>query len=207
MSSAGERLWPCTAPSVRRDAAAVHTTIAASRCAGKFDGRPATSFQSPWMQGMYVGGLDSNQSGVFPGWAPDRDAHSKWYLPEGDLPASCLQAGLHAQDLSGLWAKKTVVCSSGERSVYVACGLCDQHSDSSISAPLRTQASSFPTTTQTGASGGTRCQTLRSAATCDQAAADVCDCTHTLEAAAVNTPHHNSLRCCGMRTPPELHCR
>ena len=43
---------------------------------------------------MYVGGLDSNQSGVFPGWAPDRDAHSKWYLPEGDLPAELAPMGV-----------------------------------------------------------------------------------------------------------------
>ena len=33
-----------------------------------FDGRKPTQLQAPWMNGMYVGQLDSNKSGIFPGW-------------------------------------------------------------------------------------------------------------------------------------------
>lgn len=39
----------------------------------------------PWMEKMYVGKLDSNQTGTFPGWYPNRTSTSKWYLPEADL--------------------------------------------------------------------------------------------------------------------------
>jgi hypothetical protein len=46
--------------------------------AGVFDGRPAPFYQAPWMSGMYVGQLDSEKGGVYPGWSPDRDPKSKW---------------------------------------------------------------------------------------------------------------------------------
>lgn len=51
-----------------------------------FDGVRGSSFQSPWMTGMYVGQMDSNVSGVYPGWTPLRDPAGKWYLSEEDLP-------------------------------------------------------------------------------------------------------------------------
>ena len=46
-----------------------------------------TTMVLPWMKGMYVGKLDSNQTGTFPGWYPNRTASSKWYLPKEDLPS------------------------------------------------------------------------------------------------------------------------
>lgn len=48
----------------------------------------APSISAPWLTGMYVGKLDSNQTGIFPGWYPIRNSTSKWYLPESDLPDS-----------------------------------------------------------------------------------------------------------------------
>jgi hypothetical protein len=41
---------------------------------------------TPWMHGMYIGKIDSNQTGVFPGWFPIRNRTSKWYLSSSDLP-------------------------------------------------------------------------------------------------------------------------
>lgn len=46
------------------------------------------------MGGMYVGQLDSNKSGVFPGWSPDRSTTSKWYLSEEDLPDELAPRGV-----------------------------------------------------------------------------------------------------------------
>jgi hypothetical protein len=46
--------------------------------AGLFDGVVPTAPSAPWMNAMFVGRLDSNQSGIFPGWAPIRDERSKW---------------------------------------------------------------------------------------------------------------------------------
>jgi hypothetical protein len=59
-----------------------------------FDGQEPAAFQAPWMDGMYVGQLDSNKSGLFPGWVPDRDPRSKWYLSEGDLPDALAPRGV-----------------------------------------------------------------------------------------------------------------
>lgn len=47
----------------------------------KFDGRPGpnkTSIKIPWMEGMYLGKLDNNKTGIFPGWDPNRTVASKW---------------------------------------------------------------------------------------------------------------------------------
>jgi hypothetical protein len=30
------------------------------------------------MSGLFVGAMDGNQSGVFPGWGPDRNPKAKW---------------------------------------------------------------------------------------------------------------------------------
>jgi len=50
----------------------------------------AVAVKGPWMEGMFVGKLDFNITGVFPGWSPIRNSTSKWYLPEKDLPdADC----------------------------------------------------------------------------------------------------------------------
>jgi len=55
-----------------------------------------------WMQGMYVGQVDSNKTGVFPGWTPTRDnKNNKWYLSEEDLPDSDLDGVAHVRWLSG----------------------------------------------------------------------------------------------------------
>lgn len=48
----------------------------------------AGPISAPWLTGMYLGKLDSNQTGIFPGWHPIRDSRSKWYLSESDLPES-----------------------------------------------------------------------------------------------------------------------
>eukprot|EP00887_Chlorella_sp_A99_P004734 scaffold4.g4734.t1 len=89
---------------------------------GAFDGRKPGFFQSPWMSGMYVGALDSNKSGIFPGWKPERRPDSKarwgplrsakalcaapavssragpprstWYLSEADLPDELAPLGV-----------------------------------------------------------------------------------------------------------------
>ncbi|KAI3438546.1 hypothetical protein D9Q98_000974 [Chlorella vulgaris] len=61
---------------------------------GVFDGRPAPFYQAPWMSGMYVGQLDSEKGGVYPGWSPDRDPKSKWYLSEADLPTELAPLGV-----------------------------------------------------------------------------------------------------------------
>lgn len=52
-----------------------------------FDGKPPqndslskTKKDVPWMRGVYIGKIDSNQTGVFPGWFPNRTVTSKWYL-------------------------------------------------------------------------------------------------------------------------------
>jgi Galactosyltransferase len=42
--------------------------------------------ETPWLSNMYIGKIDSNQTGVFPGWSPNRNSTSKWYLSESDLP-------------------------------------------------------------------------------------------------------------------------
>ncbi|PSC73855.1 putative beta-1,3-galactosyltransferase 16 isoform X1 isoform B [Micractinium conductrix] len=62
---------------------------------GVFDGRPATFYQSPWMNSMYVGQLDSEKPGhLYPGWDPNRDKTSKWYLSYKDLPDSHAPLGV-----------------------------------------------------------------------------------------------------------------
>ncbi|KAL6777389.1 hypothetical protein ACKKBF_B21315 [Auxenochlorella protothecoides x Auxenochlorella symbiontica] len=53
--------------------------------AARFDGVAGLPRAAPWLTGMYVGQLDSNKSGVWPGWAPLRDPANKWYLAEADL--------------------------------------------------------------------------------------------------------------------------
>lgn len=54
------------------------------------DGRDnmTAPISTPWLTGMYLGKLDSNRTGIFPGWHPIRDTTSKWYLSESDLPDS-----------------------------------------------------------------------------------------------------------------------
>lgn len=66
-----------------------------------FDGQVPTQFQAPWMHGMYVGQLDSNKTGLFPGWAPLRDAKNKWYLSEEDLPDELAAPLLGVRWISG----------------------------------------------------------------------------------------------------------
>ncbi len=46
--------------------------------AGVFDGTMPTSRQTPWMNGMFVGQLDRNESNVYPGFIPIRDPKAKW---------------------------------------------------------------------------------------------------------------------------------
>lgn len=66
-----------------------------------FDGRQPKSTESPWMSGMYVGQLDSNKTGVYPGWTPNRDVRNKWYLSEDDLPDSHVDSLLGVRWISG----------------------------------------------------------------------------------------------------------
>lgn len=67
----------------------------------EFDGVPGKNFQSPWMSGMYVGQMDSNTSGVFPGWEPLRDPSCKWHLSEEDLPDELAEPVLGVRWASG----------------------------------------------------------------------------------------------------------
>ncbi len=54
-----------------------------------------------WLTGMYIGKIDSNQTGIFPGWYPIRSSTSKWYLSEVDLPAEDCFGPLGARWASG----------------------------------------------------------------------------------------------------------
>ena len=44
--------------------------------------------QSPWMSKMFVGKVDRNVTGTFPGFEPVRDPANKWYLSEEAYPDS-----------------------------------------------------------------------------------------------------------------------
>ncbi|KAL4425861.1 hypothetical protein ABPG75_009877 [Micractinium tetrahymenae] len=60
-----------------------------------FDGKPATFYQAPWMNSMYVGQIGSvKPGGVYPGWRPYRDPRFKWYLSEQDLPDEIAPLGV-----------------------------------------------------------------------------------------------------------------
>lgn len=41
---------------------------------------------TPWMSHMYVGKVDRNVSGIYPGFVPVRDPRNKWYLSEEAYP-------------------------------------------------------------------------------------------------------------------------
>lgn len=44
--------------------------------------------QIPWMSHMFIGKVDRNVSGTFPGFEPVRDPKNKWYLSEEAYPSS-----------------------------------------------------------------------------------------------------------------------
>lgn len=74
---------------------------AASVLPASLGGAPAAS--TPWLQNVYLGAVDSNRSGTFPGWGPLRDPHSKWYLSEAQLSDAQAQDLLGVRWISG-WA-------------------------------------------------------------------------------------------------------
>lgn len=68
---------------------------------GGADGAGAAA--GPWMHGVYLGAVDSNRSGTFPGWGPLRDPRSKWYLSEEQLSDAQADDLLGVRWISG-WA-------------------------------------------------------------------------------------------------------
>ncbi|KDD73496.1 hypothetical protein H632_c2118p0, partial [Helicosporidium sp. ATCC 50920] len=60
-----------------------------------------TDVPRPWMQGVFVGQLDTNKSDVWPGWIPDRDSHHKWYLSEDRLSNPDARSLLGTRWISG----------------------------------------------------------------------------------------------------------
>ena len=50
--------------------------------------RDGPGSQVPWMEKMFLGKVDRNVTGTFPGFAPVRDPQNKWYLSEEAYPDS-----------------------------------------------------------------------------------------------------------------------
>ena len=48
----------------------------------------ASGRQVPWMEKMFIGKVDRNVTGTFPGFVPVRDPQNKWYLSEEAYPDS-----------------------------------------------------------------------------------------------------------------------
>ena len=78
------------------------------------------SKNAPWMAGMYVGKVDFNQSGEFPGWAPNRTVTSKWYLSEGDLPDADCPLGLRWLSGWGYMLSRDLAEAAVEGAVAIA---------------------------------------------------------------------------------------
>lgn len=107
-----------------------------------FDGQPpkndsiARAKNQPWMRGVYVGKIDSNQTGVFPGWYPNRTVASKWYLSEKILRDEESPLGVRWASGWGYLMSRDVALNAWQSTIKYALGLTDTTGGSNSKRPL-----------------------------------------------------------------------